>query len=237
MKYIVLLFFLFSSVSVTATPLPTDSRIKTFVYSENEVFRVVVHHGYQTSIEFAKDEEIQTVFLGNNYAWQLTPLGRRLFIKAIEDEIMTNMTIITNQHVYQFEVESKSASQALDAELAYVVRFFYPDSKMDKVLPKLKNYNDVDNAEIIQPFNFNYSLTGPDELAPVKVFDDSVSTYMEFDSQITKTLPKFYKLSFSGQEEIVSSQRGGYVVLPVVSKNIIVKDGKKEVVVFNENYK
>ena len=52
-------------------PIAIDSRIKTFIYSENEVFRLVVHYGYQTSIEFAEDEEIQTISAGNNYAWQL----------------------------------------------------------------------------------------------------------------------------------------------------------------------
>ncbi|MDJ1407606.1 MAG: hypothetical protein MRQ13_04430 [Candidatus Midichloria sp.] len=42
-------------------PIATDSRIRTFVYSQNEVFGIVVHYGYQTNIEFADGEEIQTI--------------------------------------------------------------------------------------------------------------------------------------------------------------------------------
>ena len=91
-------------------PVAIDSRIKTFIYSENEIFRIVINYGYQTSVEFAEGEEIQTISVGNNFAWQLTPVGRRLFIKPLEENILTNMTILTNKRVYQFEVQSKSQS-------------------------------------------------------------------------------------------------------------------------------
>jgi type IV secretion system protein VirB9 len=88
MRNLILIILFVFSVHATAAladnkPIAMDSRIKTFIYSENEVFRLVVHYGYQTSIEFADGEEIQTISVGNNYAWQLTPVGRRLFIKAI----------------------------------------------------------------------------------------------------------------------------------------------------------
>ena len=77
--FLVALYFVISSSFTSAfamtdtRPIATDSRIKTFVYSENDVFRVVVHHGYQTSVEFAEGEEISMISIGNNYAWQLTP--------------------------------------------------------------------------------------------------------------------------------------------------------------------
>lgn len=109
-------------------PLTVDNRIKTYVYNANEVYLLLVHFGYQSHIEFAKGEEIATISLGDSYAWSLTPLDNRLFIKAMEKNIRTNMTIITNKRTYQFDLVSKELSNDND-QLVYVVRFFYPKVK------------------------------------------------------------------------------------------------------------
>ena len=102
------------------------------------MFRIVVHYGWQTIVEFAENEEIQTISVGNNYAWQVSPLDRRLFIKPLEENILTNMTVITSLRSYQFEIESKSSSSTRDDELTFVVRFFYPDNSDDKILPQIE---------------------------------------------------------------------------------------------------
>ena len=60
--------------------LTTDSRIKTYIYSPNEVYLLVLHYGFQSHIEFAKNETIETITLGESFAWKLTPLGNKLFI-------------------------------------------------------------------------------------------------------------------------------------------------------------
>ena len=96
--YLLTISFVFASDN----PISTDSRIKTLIYNPNEIFRLVVHFNFQTSVEFEKDEEIKTITTGNSYAWQLIPIDNRLFIKPLEDNILTNMTIITNKRVYQF---------------------------------------------------------------------------------------------------------------------------------------
>ena len=98
--------------------LTTDSRIKTYIYNPNEVYLLVLHYGFQSHIEFAKNETIETITLGESFAWKLTPLGNKLFIKPMEKNIRTNMTIITNKRTYQFDIVSK--------DLVYVVRFQYP---------------------------------------------------------------------------------------------------------------
>jgi type IV secretion system protein VirB9 len=108
------------------TPLTTDSRIKTFIFNENEIYKFIINFGFQSSIEFAIGEEIETISVGDSYAWNITPVGRRLFIKPLEGNIHTNMTIITNRRTYQFEILSKKSSPKIDKELVYVVRFYYP---------------------------------------------------------------------------------------------------------------
>src|ERR1700677_43876 len=104
-------------------PITTDNRIKTYIYNPNEVYLLVLHFGYQSHIEFAKGEEIQTISLGDSYAWKITPLDNRLFIRPLEKNIRTNMTIITNKRTYQFDIVSEELEMGEEKDLVYVIRF------------------------------------------------------------------------------------------------------------------
>ncbi len=123
---IVFLFSLFWMMSAYSDiPLATDSRIRTYIYNPNDVYLVIINTGFQTSIEFEPGEKIQTMSLGDMYSWSLNPIQNRLFIKPLEDNVRTNMTILTNMRSYQFDVVSSSSKQNLK-DIAYVIRFYYP---------------------------------------------------------------------------------------------------------------
>jgi type IV secretion system protein VirB9 len=133
-KYITLLCIFLSVTNVYAsTPLIVDSRIKTYVYNENEVYNLVVNYGYQSSVEFGNGEEVQTISMGDTYAWKITPIGRRIFIKPLEENVNTNMTVITNRRIYHFDVFSKMPDAKLDKHLVYVARFFYPEQNNNAI--------------------------------------------------------------------------------------------------------
>ena len=126
------IFFLFLSISTCfgyihddEIPITTDSRIKTYIYSPNEVFLLVLHHGFQTHIEFHKNETIDTITIGDTYSWQITPLDNRLFIKPLEKNVRTNMTVITNKRTYQFDLVAKELEDGDEKDLVYVLRFHY----------------------------------------------------------------------------------------------------------------
>lgn len=108
--------------------ITTDVRIKTHIYNENHVYKMVVQYGYQSIIEFAEGEEIQTLSLGDSYAWKLTPQDRRLFIKPLEDNIRTNLAIQTNKRMYLFDLVSTKPDPD-NIDIVYVLRFFYPELK------------------------------------------------------------------------------------------------------------
>jgi type IV secretion system protein VirB9 len=181
----VILLLLTSTIyaSEVDAPVTIDSRIKTFVYSENEIFPVVLHYGYQTAIEFGKDETIQTYSVGNQFVWQFSAVGRTLFIRPLEDNIITNMTVITNKRRYYFELSSKMLAGMNDEEISYVVRFFYADNSKDKIL--LKTSDDKpknDNLETIKPYNFNYTISGMNKEKLSLVFDNGISTFFKFEN-------------------------------------------------------
>jgi len=234
-KLLPLLILLFTNIALADNkPIAIDSRIKTFIYSENEVFRLVVHYGYQTSIEFADGEEIQTISVGNNYAWQLTPIGRRLFIKPLEENILTNMTIITNKRVYQLEVQSKLLSYTIDEELVYVVRFFYPSEDFDLNRPNIITTNKQEPIPAVKPFNFNYTLSGSETLAPVKVFDDGINTFFKFDDTV-QTLPTFAQRDGDKITTLEPRIKGEYIIINKVLPTLQISLGKDVVIVYNED--
>lgn len=128
--YKLLIFFLVFAGSSHAlaqvVPITTDSRIRTLVYNPNEVHELKFHHGYQSFIEFAEDEEIQMISIGEPFSWRLTPAGKRLFIRPLDIASRTNMTVITNKRTYNFDIKSGEYDGRADEELVYIIRFFYP---------------------------------------------------------------------------------------------------------------
>lgn len=121
----VALFFCQTSFA-QLNPITTDSRIRTLVYNPNEVYELRFYYGYQSFIEFADDEEIEMMSIGEAFAWRLTPAGKRLFVRPLEIAGHTNMTIITNKRTYHFDIRSGEYEGKADEELVYTVRFFYP---------------------------------------------------------------------------------------------------------------
>lgn len=274
-KIFVAILASYSIVSIgysSTPPIVSDSRIKTFIYNENEVFPIVVHYGYQSNIEFALNEKIDTLSIGNAYAWRITPAGRRIFIKPLEGSAHTNMTLITNKRTYQFDLESKDIKEGVDKNMVYVVRFYYPednfnDLSSNKVLnsqfniaPKfdnspnaianIKNQNSppsytknvMDNPSTIvkkdnsrNNYNYNYTLSGPETIAPLKVFDDGYRTYMEFPNN-NSVVPNVFSVSKSGKQKRLSpSIVGQYVVFQEQPPMFSLKLNDDEVKLFNEN--
>lgn len=215
---IISMFFIMKAFAIEK-PIVTDSRIKTFIYNPNEIFKVVVHYNYQTSIEFAKGEEIKTISSGNNYVWQLTPVGNRLFIKPLEDNILTNMTIITNERVYQFEIQSKPYSSNTDNELVYVVRFFFPTAEEKRVMPEVEKMENKGGILDIKPYNFNYDMIGPVKFLPAKIFDDGIKTYLYYSKDIRLTKPTI-KIVKNGDavSKITPRIVGDYLVIDDIGK-------------------
>jgi len=120
------IFFAVSFSSFAQTPITTDSRIRTLVYNPNEVYELKFYYNYQSFIEFAEDEEIEMISIGEAFAWRLTPAGKRLFVRPLEIAAHTNMTIITNKRTYHFDIRSDEFNGKADEDLVYTVRFFYP---------------------------------------------------------------------------------------------------------------
>lgn len=102
-----------------------DKRIRTFVYTPDKIYVLRARYGYQSNIEFSPTEEIQTISVGDRSLWQIVPAGHRLFVRPMDENMTTNMTIITNRRSYQFDLKAGAADDK-SRNIIYVARFLYP---------------------------------------------------------------------------------------------------------------
>ncbi|MFM9889342.1 MAG: TrbG/VirB9 family P-type conjugative transfer protein [Rickettsiales bacterium] len=243
----------------SATPIATDSRIKTFVFNANEVYSITTHYGYQSNVEFGTHETIDTVSIGDRVGWQIIPAGRRLFIRAMEENAHTNMTVVTSQRAYQFDLRSSSADAVFGSEeLTYVVRFFYPDDR-NSGAPMPVSFNaptPLPPVALAAPApamplstgsipprpalaatsptaNYRYTFSGPNTLAPLKIYDDGRSTYFKLPGG---TAPQVAVITAAGQTLSVPTRRtaDGLLVVDVVAPRFSLQQAGQQVIVYNE---
>lgn len=175
-----------AAAQVQPQPVAGDPRIQTVEYDPNQIVQLQGATGYQMSVEFGPDEQIENVAVGDSGAWQVTPnrRGDHLFVKPIQSGVSTNMTVVTNTRVYLFELVPASGP------VAYTVRFHYPGAA------------EVADAAPTAPVDGRYRVTGSRELRPSRIGDDGQHTYIQWPAD--RALPAVYALNDAGQETLVN---------------------------------
>ncbi len=235
-----LLGLLFAPVEALAVqkprPIATDNRIQTARFSPNEVYKFVGHYGYQSLIEFQEGEEIQAVSLGDSVAWQVNPVKHRLFIKPIEQEATTNMTIVTDRRVYNFEISAQETRNPRDKGMIFVLRFIFPEEYGAGFAQSVSTSKipDLTDPETVAKLNFNYSIRGLDNIAPIRVFDDGEFTYFQFRDP-NADVPAFFLVDGSGNEGMINYRTiGDYIVVERVAARFTLRHGSYVMCIYNE---
>ena len=273
---VTIIAFAIAGAAFAAAPVAGDSRIKTMVFNENEVYTIVTRIGFSTAIELSDKEKVQTISLGDSVGWQINPANNRVFVKPLLRNATTNLSVITNKRNYQFELVVSSAP-IKNATHSYVVKFFYPEEQDSFVAPEDRTRGDLRpiSATIIpeipalpqvaampatpmpaapvskvaglpplgsigiQAYNFNYTLTGPEEKSPTKIFDDGSSTYFEYGYPLN-SVPQIYAVGADGAESALSVRADGnkYIVNSIAPR-FVIRDGNaganaEQICVFNE---
>jgi type IV secretion system protein VirB9 len=241
--FVMIMMLFQSSANAIREPMPTavDSRIRVMVFNPYDVFRFTGYYGYQTSIEFSKDEEVVSISMGDTTAWQIVPSGFRIFIKPMESDATTNMTIITNKRTYFFELHAEEANDINDPELVFNVKFLYPDENSDG---SLKTYSSEMNLgpDLSSPeqYNFNYYVSGSKDIAPTEIYDDGEFTYIQFHVR-NADMPAIFSVDEDLKEAMVNSRvsptKPGLIIVERVFPKLTARHGKKIVCIFNESYR
>ncbi len=208
--------------------LATDQRVKQVPYDPNQVYEIVGTYGYQTSIEFSQDEKVKVVTLGDSIAWQTVPYQNRLFLKPVEPNAATNLTVITNKRTYYFTLTSAKKQ----APMTFLVRFVYPNASLS-MSAGAGDAPPPGKGPDLAKLNLDYGTSGNKAAIPLKrAFDDGEFTYLLFDQNAE--IPSVYTVGPDGSESIVNTRREGpYLVVERVASLFTLRNGKEQLCVQN----
>ena len=184
------------SLALVATPALSapDPRLRSVHYQANQVVSVQGRLGFQSMIEFAPGEEIENVAVGNSEAWQVTPNKRAnlLFLKPLVIKARTNMTVVTDQRVYLFDLSVAGTK----GEPVYNLSFTYDAPRPSPVpaqtriaagatpsAPAMTPGFAALLASAPQPkpkLNFAWKAKGDKDLVPRRTYDDGRSLFLQW---------------------------------------------------------
>lgn len=156
-------------------PGSVDPHIQHVFYDPQQVVSLHGAVGWQIVIEFAPDERIENVSIGDSLAWQVTPNKRAkaLFLKPLRrNGGNTNMTVLTSLRRYAFAL---SIGPRLPLS-PWVLNFDYPRP----IVETIPEPPPPPQAKL----NFAYSVAGDPSVLPARVWDDGRQTYFEFAEEI-----------------------------------------------------
>lgn len=230
---VVSMFGSVANATIGSRALPVDHRIHTIPYQTDQVYKYVGHYGYQSAIEFESDEEIKTISMGDSTTWMLNPSGRLLFLKPVEQDATTNMTLITNKRTYLFELHAGETDNIDDPNMVFIMRFVYPDAGSGPS-GRGSYLDSVPEPDGSEKYNTDYTISGSEEVSPLRIFDDGEFTFFQFADKNAE-VPAFYWVDSEGNEAIVNYRtRGDYIVIERVSSRFTLRHGDDVVCVFNE---
>ena len=209
-----------------------DTRLISLVYDPKAVVTLTARAGLQATVAFADNERIENVAIGDSNSWQVTPNKRAnlLFVKPLGERARTNMTVVTDRHMYVFYLVASATAAPF-----YVLSFTYPNEPKattqvagglttDEALALAAHPKDVAAPDPAR-LNFSWRTDGDRRLLPSRIYDDGEATYMSWPTR--SSIPAILTRNEKGEEGAVNyAVRGDVLVLDTVPKLIVLRSGR-----------
>jgi type IV secretion system protein VirB9 len=227
-----------------------DNRVRFVSYQPYNITRIVGTIRSSVQVEFAPDEEIAHVALGNTVAWEVAPAGHILFLKPRENQPATNISVVTtrmdgSKRSYQMELVVRDGSVDAGQNTYFYVKFRYPADEAQR--KRLENearrraaeagYADqvLGIHEQYGPRNWRYSAQGSAAIEPQAVYDNGKVTTFTFVGN--QEMPAIYIENSDGTESLVpKTVQGDLVMVHALSRKFILRRGTDTLCIFNEAY-
>ena len=115
------------------SPSATDARVRYLTFEPDQVYRLMVSPGRVMTIVLDPAETITALQAGDSASWQIDLLesGNVIVIKLLDEAGETNLTAISDAgRIYSFDITPNGGTEVSADELAYLVRFNYPDAAL-----------------------------------------------------------------------------------------------------------
>lgn len=194
-----------------------DQRIQMIEYRNDLVVRVRAAPGYQVTIELASDERIESIAVGDAGAWQVTAnkAGNLLFVKPVQPNAPTNMSVTTDVRTYNFELTGATETTS---DIPFSIRFRYP------AVAAATGLNATTSPVAPGGMIADYRLRGDKSLYPAGISDDGVRTFIEWPAD--GPLPAVYSREGDRETLVNGYMRGKFFVIDSVERQLVFRIDK-----------
>lgn len=229
-----------------------DARVRDVAYEDGQVYQLTMAMRSAGQVVFSEGETIENIAVGDALTWEVAPSGHILFVKPRDRAEPTNMIVTTRNAAgrvrsYHFQVSTNVSSSAEYSGATYAMRFTYPEElrimEQARAAAMLQAQAMAVEAQAIElsldaalsggPRNLQYSLTGPEAIAPSEITDNGIATVLRFPRG--RPVPAIFKVLPDGTEAIVNfSVRGEFVIVHEVVSQLRLRMGNSLVCIWND---
>jgi type IV secretion system protein VirB9 len=214
-----------------------DTRIRSLPYDPDHIVQILGKAGIQSTIEFAADERIENIAVGDSNAWQITPNHRAslVFVKPLAPRSRTNMTVVTDRRTYMFDLVAGDKWTTP----VYALKFTYRNDKPPEVEAKPGQSAPQLAAAAAPPsptmvadkLHFDWQSKGYGKLVPSRVFDDGAAVYLSWNRDIP--LPAILTVTEDRKEgPLTYRMSGDYIVVSPIPQNMVLRYGNRMAVLW-----
>lgn len=215
-----------------------DPRIRTALYSPDEVYRLYGYVGYHLDLEFEADETFESLSGGDLEGLTYSAHGNVLTLKPKVAYTEMNLAVTTSKHRYYFEYSVSAHRPNPDAApVMYTVRFTYPPAHTsgDGLTDEQRLQLELAKARQNRPRNTDYWFCGDKAVRPTAASDDGIQTRLTFAAR--SELPALFVRNDDGTESLLNfSIDQGDVLIHRVAARFIVRRGRLTGCIVNKGF-
>ena len=215
-----------------------DERIRTVLYSSDQVYRLYGYVGYHLDLEFEADETFAAISGGDLDGLTYSAHANVLTLKPKVASTEMNLSVTTSKRRYYFEYSASARRPTVSGDpVMYAVRFSYPkppptgDGLSEEERLKLE----LAKAREARPRNTDFWYCGDKTLKPLAASDDGVQTRLTFPAR--SELPVLFVRNDDDTESLLNfSIDQGDVLIHRVAARFIVRRGRLAGCIVNKGF-
>ena len=215
-----------------------DERIRTVLYSSDQVYRLYGYVGYHLDLEFEADETFAAISGGDLDGLTYSAHANVLTLKPKVAATEMNLSVTTSKRRYYFEYSASARKpNAAGDPVMYAVRFSYPKPQVngDGLTEEERLKLELAKAREARPRNSDFWYCGDKTLKPLAAFDDGVQTRLTFAAR--GELPVLFVRNDDGTESLLNfSIDAGDVLIHRVAARFIVRRGRLAGCIVNKGF-
>jgi type IV secretion system protein VirB9 len=215
-----------------------DERIRTAVYSADQVFRLYGYVGFHLDLEFEADEAFASLSGGDLDGLTYSAHANVLTLKPKVAATEMNLAVTTTKRRYYFEYSVSARRPSLSSDpVMYAVRFSYPKPPPsgDGLTEEERLKLELSKARETRTRNTDYWYCGDKTIKPTAASDDGVQTRLSFAAR--SELPVLFVRNDDGSESLLNfSIDQGDVLIHRVAARFIVRRGRLAGCIVNKGF-